>query len=346
MKVEDIKYFFHEIQLKTLKELEKKRKTALYAYTLVIIGAVVLVLGFIVFIAGIFYYSEKEFYKKINPYTEPVLNKIYSYLNKLSSLTSISTEWLAGISIVLLIVLGILLYKWIQHRYIDAFKEKINKTLFKRLHPQIKYNPDEHISKEDFKNSHLFVDRSYNYEGGDHCSLRIKNHLIEFSELSASVTRPTGRHSSTEVIYFHGLFMKLHLKTTGGFIGIIPKQNKKGFLSILEDKKVRSFKGKQKLDLPEDFGRIFDVYSDDASQAQKILTDDVKKNILQMHSQFDQNIYLAFQGDFIYIAVECGAFFEPPLKKAIQVEDLKKTALLLNSFINSASSMIHLLSRL
>lgn len=345
MKVEDIKYFFQEIQLKTLKILEKKRKTALYAHTLVTIGAIVLVLIFIVFVAGITYYGKEEFSKKTNPYIEPLLDKIYSYFNNLSLLTSVSAEWLTGIFIALLIVCGFLFYRWTQNRYIDAFKEKINKNLFKRLHPQIKYTPDEHISTDDFKNCRLFADRNYNYEGGDHCSLRIKNHLIEFSELSVSVTKSTGKHSSTEVIYFHGLFMKLHLKTTDGFIGVIPKQNKKGFLSILEDKKIHSFKEKQKLNLPEDFGQVFDVYCDDVPQAQKILTDDLKKNILQMHSQFDKNIYLSFQESFIYIAVECGSFFEPPLKKSIQVEDLKKTALLLNSFIHSAESMIHLLSK-
>ena len=343
MKVEDVKYFFQEIQLKTLKELEKKRKTALYAHTLVTIGAIVLVLMFILFVVGITYYGKEEFSKKTNPYVEPVLDKVYFYFHNLSLLTSISTEWLAGIFIVLLIVSSFLLYSWIQNRYINAFKEKINKTLFKRLHPQIKYNPDEHIAKEDFKNSHLFADKNYTYEGCDHCSLRVKNHLIEFSELKASVHKSTGEHSSSETVYFHGLFMKLHLKKKMEFIGIIPKQKKKGLFSFM-DKITHSFKGKQKLDFQGDFGRTFDTYCDNVSQAQKILTEDLKKNILQMHSQFDQNIYLSFRESFVYIAVECGAFFEPPLNKPIQVEDLKKTALLLNSFVHSASSMIPLFS--
>ena len=343
--MEDIKYFFQEIQLKTLKELEKKRKIALYAHILVTIGAIVLLLGLILFVVGIIYYGKEEFFKKTSPYFEPVWDKIYSYFNNLSLLTSISAEWLIGIFIVLLIVCGFLLYSWIQNRYIDSFKENINKKLFTRLHPHIKYHPDEYISKDDFKNSHLFADKNYSYEGCDHCSLRIKNHLIEFSEVHAYVHVSTGEHSSTEVTYFHGLFMKLHLKMQAEFIGIIPKQKKKGLLSVLEGRTVNSFKGKQKLDLSEDFSQVFDVYCEDVSQAHQILTEDVKKNILQMQAQFDQNIYLSFQGAFVYMAVESGAFFEPSLKKTIQVEDLKQTALLLNSFVNSASSMIQLLSR-
>ena len=232
MKVEDIKYFFQEIQLKVLKELEKKRKTALYAHTVVTIGAIVLVLSFILFVVIVIYYGKEEFFNKIDPYFRPILD----YFNNLSSMTSISAEWLMGIFIVLLIVLGFLLYSWIQNRYTNSFKEEINKKLFTRLHPQIKYNPNEYISKEDFKNSNLFADKNYNHEGCDHCSLQIKNHLVEFSEVHTSVHVSTGRHSSTKVTHFHGLFMKLHLKTVSGFIGIIPKQEKKRFFSVLEDR--------------------------------------------------------------------------------------------------------------
>ena len=348
MKVEDIKYFFQEIKHKTLKELEKKRKTALYVNNTVTIGSVVLFLGFIVFIIGIFSYGKEDFLKKVSPlhenYTASSVEKVQSFFNNLSALTSISTDWLAIIFGAALALIAFLFYDWTQRRYIDAFKDQINKRLFSRLNSQIKYTPDKYISKKDFRNSHLFVDESFDYEGCDHCSLDVKERLIEFSEVKASIHKSTGKYSTTEIIYFHGLFMKLHLNLQAGFIGIIPKQKKKGLFSFLEDKKMNTFHGKQKLDLPSDFGQTFDVYCDDRVQAQQILTNDVKNNILQMHTQFDQNIYFSFQGSSVYIAVECGAFFEPPLKKSIQVEDLKKTALLLNSFVNSAESMIPLIS--
>ncbi len=345
MKVKDIKYFLQEIQLKTLKELEKRRRTALYAQTAVTTGAVVFLLCFILFVLGIILYGQEEFFKKLAPFYEPAVKKIYSFFNTLSTATSIPADWMAWICLTAVVILTFLFYSWIQNRYIDVFKEKINKKLFTRLHPQIKYNPDGYISKENFKHSCLFADKSYTYEGCDHCSLRVKNHLIEFSEVKASVHESTGRYSSTETVYFHGLFMKLDLKTSSGFIGIIPKQKDKGFFSILEDRTVHSFKGKQKLNLPEDFGQKFDVYCDDIPKTQKILTSGLKSHILHIHSQFDKNIYISLQDSLVYMAVECGEFFEPPLKKNIQIEDLKKTALLLNAFVDSISSMIPLLHK-
>ena len=344
MKVEGIKYFFQEIRPQTLKELDKKRKTAFYVNTFVEVGGVLLFLCFLVFLGFITYYGKEEFLKKINPFYEsyilPIIEKIEPYL---STITFMPASWLIGIFLTVLAVLGFLFYNWTQLRYVNAFKNQINKKLFSRLHPQIKYTPDEYVSKKDFKNSKVFADENFNYEGGDYCSLNVKHHLTEFSEVKASVTRSTGKHSSTEDIYFHGLFMKLHIKLNAGSLWVIPKQEK-GFFSSF-GKTVNSFNGKEKLDLPEDFGQTFDVYCDNISQAQKVLTNDLKSSILKMRAEFDKNIYLSFQDSFVYMAVECGAFFEPPLKKAIQAEGLKKTALLLNSFVNAVSSIIPLLNK-
>ena len=344
MKAEDIKYFFQSLQKRILKELEKKRKIALYANRAVTIGAVILFIGFIVFVGFITYYGKEEFFKKINPFYEkyilPIVEKFESFA---SAFDFIPLAWLAGILLLIIAVLIFLLYQWIQDRYVREFKNQINKKLFSRLNPQIKYKPDQYISEEDFKKSSIFSDESYNYEGSDYCSLNVKHHLTEFSEIKASVTRSTGKHSSTTEIYFHGLFMKLHIKLSPGFLFIIPKQ-KEGFFSLI-GRKVNSFSGKEKLDLPGDFGQNFDVYCDDVLKAQKILTNDLKSSILKMRSQFNKNIYLSFQDSFIYMAVECGAFFEPPLKKPIQTEHLKQSALLLNSFVSAIASIIPLLNK-
>ena len=330
MNTEEIRYFLQEIRNKTLKELESKRKTALYLHNIVIAGSVVFVLCLILFVAGVFYFGKEKFFKKISPLYENYIAPI---------------DWLTGIFIALFAILCFLFYYWMQTRYIDAFKEQINKKLFKRLNPQIKYSADKYIPEEDFKKSNLFEDLNFNYEGDDYCSFNASGHLIEFSEIKASVHESTGQYSSTETIYFHGLFMKLHLKLQSGFIGIIPKQKNRGLLSFLEDKIVNDFKGKKKLDLEEDFGRKFDIYCDNISQAQKILTDDLKNNILYAHSQFDSDIYFSFQDSCVYTALPCGAFFEPVLRKPIQEESLKKTALLLNSFVSFSSSLVTLLKK-
>ena len=228
-------------------------------------------------------------------------------------------------------------YLWIHSRYVHTFRNKINKRLFQWLNPNIKYISEKHISKQDFENSGLFTPNC-SYEGNDHCSGIIEDRSLEFSEMKAYIRRTLGKSYYTDV-YFHGLFLKLSLPSSVDGIYIVPKETDVGVLS-LKGRRINSFKDKQKLNSQTDFDQQFNVYCDNTSQAQLYLTDNVKNSILNIYALFNKNIYLSVKDSHLYLAIECGAFFEPPVLKALQIEEIKKSADFFVSFMNMVSSFL------
>ncbi len=342
MNTKSIKYFFQEIKNQTLKDLEQKRKVLFYTgifYT--VIGTLLLICG-VLYSVGVLYYGKEEFEKIILPFYEnyfaPIVTWIQSLLSTLSEWASIPFQWALCIFIILLIGGSAALYLWLQSRYVNTFKNRINKKLFQQLNPGIKYSPEEHISKKDFENSGLFTPNC-SYTGNDHCSGIIVDHPLEFSEMQAYIMRSAGQYSASKSVLFHGLFLKLSLPSSMEGIYIVPKKTDVGVLS-LKGRKINSFKGKKKWNSQTDFDQQFNIYCDNISQAQLFLTEDRKNNILNIYTRFNKNIYLSIKNSYLYLAIECGAFFEPPVKKAIRIEEIEKSAEFFISFINAVSSVL------
>ncbi len=324
--MEDIKYFFQEIGSRTLKDLEKKRKAFFYTEVVCSVVALLFVSCIVLIIAGLVYYGKEEFGGKFLP----IYEKYFAHSTQL--------PWVLGFFIALLILLFFMFYLWLKQRYTNAFKDKINKKLFYHLNPNIKYNPKEYISEEDFKNSGLFQSFN-NYTGNDHCLGAIKDYSLEFSEIKASMTRSSGEYGSSTTLLFHGLFTKLSLPSAWEGIYIVPEKEDVGGL-FLKPRNINSFKGKKKWEAQTNFDQKFNVYCDNISQAQQYLTDEVKNNILNISHLLNKNIYLSIKNSCLYLAIECGAFFEPPVRKAIQIDEIKKSSEFFISFIDIVSSSL------
>lgn len=223
----------------------------------------------------------------------------------------------------ILLLLGVIAYaitSYRKNKISKRFKTEVMPLALSQSHPDLEYQPLNHIAFNDFKASQLFNQRIDRYKGEDlFIGQRDKTAYI-FSEIHAeekhTSTDSKGRTRTTYVTIFKGLFMKADFnKKIRTFTRVV--EGGDGFFTKL-------FAGKDKVELEHpDFEKIFNTYSEDQVEARYILTPDLMEKILALKSKFNTKIALSFLGNNVYIAISTKEnLFEPNLSEVFDAEQI------------------------
>jgi len=205
--------------------------------------------------------------------------------------------------------------------YKDRYKEDIVREIFRLVDPDLTYIPHNRIPSADYHQSELFLKGVDRYQGDDYCQGVIGKTAFEFSELhteyKTTTTDSKGRtrtqwHTIFRGIFFHADFNKYIKSKTF----VLPDTAE----SILGSWLGQFFQSKNfsrdQLVKMEDvtFEKRFVVYSDDQIDARYILTPNMMTRIIELQEKVGNQIFLAFKGNRVYIAVSYGRNnFEPRL---------------------------------
>jgi len=185
--------------------------------------------------------------------------------------------------------------------------------------PGLRYDPDGHISPEQFRASGIFNHSIDRFQGEDYVAGRIGATAIEFSELHAQYKTTTSTGKTTQTHWhtiFRGLFVIADFnKEFRGMTVVLPDVAEKA-LGWLGQKLQDAFdfvrRGELvKLEDPE-FEREFAVYGDDQVEARYVLSPSLMERLLAFKRKAGRQVYFAFVRSKAYIAITTRRnMFEP-----------------------------------
>lgn len=214
-------------------------------------------------------------------------------------------------------------------KYTGEFKQKVLPVIVKSINPGLTYNPHNHISKQEFYNSKIFLQKADRYKGEDYFSGMVGKTEVVFSELHAeekhTSTDSKGRTKTHYVTIFKGLFMIADFhKDFNGHTIVLPDTAEKAFGGWL-GKKLQSWNVSRddlvNMEDPE-FEKEFVVYGDDQVEARYILSTSMMRRILELKHKFNCGVYLSFLNSKVYIAIYSNKnMLEPKLSESLLAED-------------------------
>lgn len=217
--------------------------------------------------------------------------------------------------IVIAVVVGGFIYKWMVKDYTFGFKEKVIRPLISAIDDNLNYLPNSHLPQQLFERSKLFTKGIDRFNGNDLVKGNILDVALSFSDIHAEYeTRDSKGRSSWHTI-FQGLFIvadfNKHLK---GSTVILPDSAESTFGSLIGgwlQKNNMSRNELVKMDDPE-FEKAFVVYGSNQIEARYILTHAMMKRLLDYKKRTKQDIYISFVGSKIHLGIYYNKdLFEP-----------------------------------
>lgn len=214
--------------------------------------------------------------------------------------------------------------------YPELFKEKVVGPIIEYTFPGAKYDAKAGLSRSDYNEAgyNEYIDR-YSSDDLIIAPLTVNNDVstfITFAEVHTErESRDKDGHTSYTTI-FHGL--------AGSFL--LPKDIGKK-IYIRSNGKVSGWnKNKVKMDMPE-FEKIFDVESDDAILAMRILTADVMAEMIDLYRKYKYSFEIHILNDTIYMRLRTGTMFEPSIfTSSMEYKQLEKYYLVLKALTSIA----------
>jgi len=204
--------------------------------------------------------------------------------------------------------------------FVYEFKRKIIRSIVKFIDEGLEYNPSRHVSRARFMQSKLFLRTPDRYRGEDYVSGHIGKTKVEFSEIHAEYITRDSKNRKQHHTIFRGLFFLADFpKKFNGTTVVLPDTAEKlfGFLGQTLQKWNLMRGQLVKLEDPE-FEKQFVVYGDDQIEARYILTTSMMERLLEFRRRSlrtlraGKNVYLAFTGGKIFVAIDCWReLFEP-----------------------------------
>jgi hypothetical protein len=214
--------------------------------------------------------------------------------------------------------------------YKDRFKAAIIPKIVAFIHPELKYEKDGKVPRNEFINSRLFAEHPDRYYGDDLVSGTLGRTAIQFSEIQVkrvekvrdhSAEADSSRKTRTNVYpIFRGLFFVADFnKSFSGTTIVLPDKAEKllgGMGQALQKLNVRN--GELiKLEDPE-FERLFVVYGQDQVEARYILSTSLMERITAFQKNARKEIRLSFSGSKLYVAIAFDhELFEPALMDSL-----------------------------
>jgi hypothetical protein len=187
------------------------------------------------------------------------------------------------------------------------FKTRIIGRIVTFIDPELIYQPEKHVSVEDYLESRIF-----SYQDPDSCSGddlvtgSIGKTGIAFSELHTRYRHTVVKGGDEWHTIFLGLFFYANFNK--GFKGrtfVLPRQMK-----------TKGYGEPVRLEDPR-FEKYFIVYGSDQVEARYILTPALMERINDYRKKTGQNTYLSFVNNRIFIAIDYNKFlFEAGLRRS------------------------------
>ncbi len=188
--------------------------------------------------------------------------------------------------------------------YVSGFKNEVLKEIIQFIEPNLNFDKDRYISRNDFNTSNIFNQQYHKYNGNDLVYGTIDKTKFLFSDLHIEYKTKNGEDTNWHTLFQGIFFIADFNKEFIGNVVVLPDYMTPTFGLIANF--FQNMKGNLiKLDNPE-FEKKFVVYGDDQITARYILTHSMMDRILKLKEKVGKrvDIHLSFMGDKIYIAID------------------------------------------
>ena len=210
------------------------------------------------------------------------------------------------------IILLIIYYNKKKH-YTAEFKETIISEIICFINPSFRYNPSASVSRGDYDNSGLFLQKPDSYNGDDYTEGTHGKTFFCFSELHTEYKVSSGKQTSWVTIFKGLFFIGDFNKNFSGRTYVWSEENPQlNFFNKLFSSFANNLE-KVQLESPE-FERSFVVYSNDQVEARYILTPSFMERLIKLEGLMGTGISFSFVNTNIYVAVPVRrSLFEPSI---------------------------------
>lgn len=230
-----------------------------------------------------------------------ILNGILQESDEISSITMTLTvlSFCGPVAAIILLVIGTKKLK----EYENDYKQMIAKHVLQACFDKASYFPVRGFSKEEFQAARLIHwRRDFAYHSED--LITGQHEGVEFKQSDIRITHTTGsgKHRKT-VVDVDGRLIQFHYK----------KAIDSRILIVTDTHNATLEKGLSKLEMEDvDFNRKFDVYSEDGHSVYYLLTPPFMEYLKKL-CEIDKNLYISFDGEYLYILRSGkGGIFVPP----------------------------------
>ncbi len=279
----------HKSLLPTLEVMEEKRKTLLKLRGTIYYIA----FGIVAVICCVFFFFFKEVIFESPP--------------------------LFFMPILVTLVVCFAIYSYKRSKMVLEYKNQVISKVFQAIDESFHYNPENRVSKEEFKASKLFR-RPDRYNGEDFVKGRLDKTDFTFSEIHAEYKRRSKKKTTYHTIFKGFLMIADFHKDFCGHTVVRPDGTGETWMGRLFKKNYHEDMQITKMENPI-FEDAFDVYTTDQVEARYILSTSMLENILKLKERFKCTIHIAFLNSSAYIAIEWNkAFLEPNIENSLLEE--------------------------
>ncbi|MCU0849319.1 MAG: DUF3137 domain-containing protein [Spirochaetes bacterium] len=187
------------------------------------------------------------------------------------------------------------------------FKTVIMSRIVKFINPELKYDPQKHISIKDYLDSRIFYHGRSTYDTGDDLVTgSIGKTNFAFSEIKSYEKWTNSKGNECETTFFHGLFFFADFnKRFKGMTFILPSTKVRRYGKVLGNyfhSRKKNYGELVKLEDPR-FEKEFVVYSGDQIEARYILSTDLIKRICDYRKKTQKDIHISFVNNRVHVAV-------------------------------------------
>jgi len=226
-----------------------------------------------------------------------------------------SSVWLLSIIIAFIGAAGIAIiyYHLCRRKQTRLFKDIVLRKVLAVVTPEMRYDREKFIPKEQFQKSGIYRQTISRYSGEDGFFGKYEGVDLMFSEVHAEERRTStdskGRTTTHYVTIFKGVFFIADFNKdfrTSTFV--FPSVGWRWLKKLGAPSGTRLIT----LESPE-FEKMFAVYAQDAIEARYILTPNIMERMMAIQRRFPGDVAFAFHASAIYIAIPSSTdFFEIP----------------------------------
>lgn len=210
--------------------------------------------------------------------------------------------------IIIFLAIGIFLIS-MRGKIAKEYKKKIIGKFLKQINETLDIYPEKGIDAISYKHSGFKMGNKF--EASDLIVGKLENNLlVQMSDIKVKDRRDNGDGTSTELMLFKGLFLKVNFK----------RKIDKPIKLLKNEKKV--LKKNLKIDNSE-FEKIYDIYAENDLQAFQLYTVDVMDKLLEFKEKTKLYPEIIIKDDNLYIRIAAEQLFEP----AVAEFDLEKERL-------------------
>jgi hypothetical protein len=225
------------------------------------------------------------------------------------------SDWipLLGISFIGATGIAVFYYQMCRRKQTIRFKDVVTRKILKVVTPEISYDREKYVSKQQFQKSGIYRQSIDRYSGEDCFFGKYEGVDLMFSEIHAEERRTStdskGRTTTHYVTIFKGVFFIADFNKdfrTSTFV--IPSRGWQWLKKLGAPRNTKLIT----LESPE-FEKMFAVYAQDAIEARYILTPNIMERMIAIQRRFPGDVAFAFHESSVYIAIPSNTdFFEIP----------------------------------